>query len=258
MFNFFKKKEKQEFIFSNLSYKLESGWLEKELQSKWYINFIERSESLKIPKEEINRNIEKIFLDLENSDIEYIWKVFGWYISDKLGDELFLKFRIWKYFLYIACSNDYFEFYKVDNNSLEGLKDYCCMLDTSLNKEDSLTIFDEGLKSFRYVEIIDAFLVFWKMCLELKGFNEYSLFSRIREYVNSFWKIILNNNLIKISEIENKELENYLNEIKIIWADNIKVAKEFNPLFQKTKRLSEITEEIKRLNLEIQDIRNSI
>ena len=260
MFNFFKKKEKeiQEFVFSNLDNELKSWRLEKKLNISWCVDFIDRSRSLKIPDEEINKYIEKIFLDLENSDIEYIWKVFGQYTTDEKEMELFLKFRIWKYFLFIACNSDYLNHYKINGNTLEDLKNFCNNLDTSLNKEDSLTIFDEGLKAFRYVKIIDAFLVFWKMCLELKWFNEYSLFSRIRDYVNSFWKIILNKNLLKINEIENKELEKYLKEMEIIWVDNIKVVKEFTPLFQKTKRLSEITEEIKRLNLEIQDIRNSI
>ena len=258
MFNFFKKK-KQEFIFSNLNSKLESNFLKNELKDKWYVDFIERSESLKITEGEINRNIEKIFLDLENSNIEYIWKIVRWFVQYySLNNELYLKFQIWKYILYIACSNDYNNHYKINGNFWKDLKEFCDMLYIYLNKEDSLTIFDEGLKSFRYVKIIDAFLVFWKMYLELKEFNEYSLFSRIREYVNSFWKIILNKNLIKISEIENKELENYLNEMKIIWANNINVTKEFNPLFQKVTRLNEITEEIKNLNTEIQDIKNSL
>ena len=258
MFNIFKWFEKKKgFVFSGLCTELRSWRLEYELERKWYIDFKERSRSLRIPKEEINRNIEKIFLDLENSDIEYIWKIISWFVWYGLSDELYLKFKIWKYILYIACNSDYMNTKEIDNKSLENLKYFCNSLDIYLNKEDSLIIFNEGLLWFKNLEIVDSFIVFWNLYLNLKGLDKHLLFSRIREYVNSFWKIILNKTLIKIS-VEKKELENYLNEIKIIWADNIKVAKEFNPLFKKTARLSEITEEIRKLNIEIQNIRDSI
>lgn len=260
MFNFLKKKQK-EFIFSNLYRMLYSFYLEEKLKNKWFVNFIKQSEKLKIPKEEIEKKLEKITLDLKNSDIEFIWQVFKNLNNQNDQTELFLKFRIWKYFLYVACTNGYDNYYWMHPYNLENFKDFSEQLKKCLNSKNSFVIFDNNLKLFRNIKFAyeENFLVFWKMYLNLDFLSGYwFLAEKISEYVNSFWKIILNKFLLEISETERKELEKYLKEIEIIWAKNIEVAREFSPVFQKAKRLSEISNEIKNLNLEIQNIRKSI
>lgn len=261
MFNFFKKKEKekQEFVFSNLEKVLGSRGLWGQLQNSWLLNFTARSKALKIPEEEIEKSLQKIILDLKNSDIEFIWKAFTeeyhW-----LEYYLYLKFRIWKYFLYLNCSNTKDDYVRINGNSLESLKLYSQTLEQFLNIENNFVIFDDDLKAFRKIifDYWDCYLVFWDMYLELWFLEKYKfLGEQVTKYINRFWKIILNKNLLKISEIETKELEEYLKNIKIIWVEGMNIEIEFAPVFQQAKRLIEITDEIKNLNREIQDIRSS-